>query len=66
MKRVIFIIILILFIERCKDKQIYFDKNNWNFHTDGEAMSPLRELMTKDLLLNHEIKGLTTKELIKN
>lgn len=64
MKRIVLIIVLILFIGCCKDKQIAFDKNGWNLYTDGEATPPLRELMTKDLLRRYKIKGITNKELI--
>ena len=65
MKRIIiFLIIEIVFTGCCKKKQIAFDREGWNFDTDAQAIPPLREFMTKSLLHDVRIKGMTTKELI--
>ena len=60
----ILIFTLLFTLHSCKDKNISFEKTGWNQDKDGIPCPPLREEMLDDLLQNHDLKGLTYKQLI--
>lgn len=61
--RLLFIISFLLSISSCKNDKLRFDKTKWDLREDPAFVSPYREKMIDDLVLNYKLTNIKYSEL---